>query len=453
MKNLNYENDPLLSNKNKIINGNLNIYGALIRKEDMLNNKKGVVLKKCPYILDESKDISKIMLKLKKDDLFKLRENLSEYLKIRRIRNDSLKNWIKKRVYPLYLLRIICILNNLDVNEIIKNKTITNFCRGSKIKMPSIVKTIKSDFMAYFLGLHMGDGTLNEERWKIVDGDRDEENLKYSLEFLKQINKKITKIFSISHSKIYKIKGKNAYELIIVNKWLGRYLNFMYGLEQKEKETFSIPMMLKGKEELILRGLFDTDGSIKNYRVSIGTKYDLLYREILKILNKQNIKYKVKKNDIKRENTVLIVEIHKDFIKKFIKKIGFSHPRKIKEIKSYLLTNSLSRNFKGYKGIYTPKIPEENFLELCQYIRPIKNAGKTRFISQFNKLDEGKKDELINNFKKNFRTSKSPNSKNYVYSYKIERVLTNHCIYERIRNRSEDVEILRTINKLKDIWN
>ena len=42
--------------------------------------------------------------------------------------------------------------------------------------------------------------------------------------------------------------------------------------------------------------------------------------------------------------------------------------------------------------------------------------------------------------------------KNYVYSYKIERILTNYCIYERKRNKTEDNQIREITEKLKEIW-
>ena len=101
---LNYNNDPLLSNKRIIINGHLNTYGALVRKKDMSNNKKGEVLKKCPYVLDRGNEILKTLLRLKNKNFLKLRNNLPIYLKTKNIRRDTFENWIKKKIYP-HLLR------------------------------------------------------------------------------------------------------------------------------------------------------------------------------------------------------------------------------------------------------------------------------------------------------------------------------------------------------------
>ncbi len=452
MEIINYKKDPLLSRKKIFICGIVNLYGALIRKEDMQKNKKGEVLKKCPYVLDKDNEIYNILKKLKNKNFLKVRSVLSKYLQIKSVRKDTFYGWLKKNMYPLPLIRVACFLNKENILNVLKNKIITNFCKSSKIKLPSLTNDLNSDFIAYFLGLHLGDGTLNKERWKIADGDMEEKNLRYSYEFLNKIKNNLKKIFSISHSKIYKIKKKNAYELIVVNKWFGRYLNFVYGIEQKEKENPLIPKVLKNKKELVLRGLFDTDGSIKNYRIIIGSKYKKIYREIEDILKKHKIEYKKRINNTQRGNPFYILEIKKEFIVKFIKTIGFSHPRKIEEIKKYLLTTSHSRDFKRYKKEYKPKVSEKKFLELCQYIRPIKNAGKVRFISEFNKLNQKERERVVKNFRKNFEISKSPNYKNYVYSYRIERILTNYCIYKRKRNKTEDNQIKEITEKLKEIW-
>jgi len=299
-KKINYKEDELLSEKNIYVGGDINIYQVLFKKDDLKDNKKGMILKKCPYISDNTKDIEKLIYNLKDKNFMNLRRVLSEYLDIKIIRKDTFYNWLNKKIYPLPLVRIICLLTNKNITEIIKNKKITDFCNQSQIKLPISYDEIISDFMAFFIGLHFGDGTLNEERWKIVDGDMDKENLKYSYEFLNKIKDKICRIFLINSARIYKIKNKNAYELIISNKWFSRYLNFVYGLEQKQKENPYIPKIFNNKKELVLRGLFDTDGSIKNFRVSIGTKYYNLYKEIHELLDNYKIEYREKKNNIQR---------------------------------------------------------------------------------------------------------------------------------------------------------
>ena len=199
--------------------------------------------------------------------------------------------------------------------------------------------------------------------------------------------------------------------------------------------------------------MFDTDGSIKSYRVSIGTRYPRLYDWIRKILDDYEIKYKTKINRIQRKNEVYILEIHKDYIPRFIRIIGFSHPRKMLEIKKYLLTTSSMRNFIAYSKEYKPKISEEKFVELCHYLRPIKDSGKVRVTSDFHKVDNTKKKEIINDIKLNFDIDKEPNEQGYVNSSKVQRILSNYCKYEKMRNKTNTSEIKKLMEKLIVIWN
>lgn len=448
--NLNYNNDPLLSRDNLLINNNLNIYAVLIKKEDFDNNKKGTILKKCPYIYDEDDEIQKVIYKLEDNNFIRVRQLLSDYLKIKRIRRDTFYNWLKQKRYPLPLVRVMFHLTNQDIMEILKDKKISDFCNKSQIKLPSSNDETRSNFMAYLVGIHLGDGTLNKERWKVVDGDREVKNLKYSYDFLRKIKNKLKEIFSLE-SKIYKIKGKGAYELVISNKWLCRYFNFVYNLEYNEKKNPKMPRILTNKKHLLFRGIMDTDGSIKNYRASVGTKYYKLYETLREILEKEDINYREKISNVQRKNTFYILEIKKESIVKFIQIIGFSHPRKLNEVIKYLNTTSGSSIFLEYLN-YKPKISEKEFIEICNFVRPIKNAGKIRFISEFNKLKKNEKKKIINNLKLNFGVNKEPNKKGYINSYKIEKVLTNHCIYKKNREPMNKKNIDKIVINLNSIW-
>ena len=448
---LNYKNDPLFYEEEVFINDTLNIYKILMDKEYMLSNNKGQILKKCPYVYDEKDEIKKIIKSIDEESFIKLRKLLSNYLCNKTIRKDTFDNWLNKKTYPLPLIRIISILINKELVKIIKDKKITDFCNRAKIKLPLNREIVISDFLAYLIGLHLGDGTLNKERWKIVDGDREQINLKYTYEFLNKIANKVKKIFLIKNIFIYPVKGKGAYELIIPNKWFCKYLKFVYGLDYNTKQNPKIPYTLKNKKEIVLRGLMDSDGSIKNYRTSVSTKYPRLCSEIKSILKKHKIEYKEKLNNIQRKNIVYIIEIKKESIVKFIQIIGFSHPRKLNEVIKYLNTTSSLSIFLGYLN-YKPKISEKEFIEVCNFLRPIKNAGKVRFISEFNKLKENEKNRIINNLKLNFEVNKEPNKKGYIYSYKIEKILTNHCIYKKNRDPMNKKEINNLVVNLNSIW-
>jgi hypothetical protein len=163
------------------------------------------------------------------------------------------------------------------------------------------------------------------------------------------------------------------------------------------------------------------------------------------------MKYREKISNLQRENLFYILEIQKDALTRFIRIIGFSHPRKINEVIKYLKTASNSSTFLRYSN-YEPKISEKEFIEICHFLRPVKNAGKVRFISEFNKLKENERKRIVNNIKLNFGVNKDPNKKGYINSYKIEKILTNNCIYKKDREPLDEYEINNLVKELKNIW-
>ena len=123
------------------------------------------------------------------------------------------------------------------------------------------------------------------------------------------------------------------------------------------------------------------------------------------------------------------------------------------EARKYMKTTSSSRNFIGYSREYEPKISEEKFIELCNYLRPIKDSGKVRLTSEFNKLNANKKREIINSIKVNFGINKEPNKIGIINSSKVQRILSNYCKYEKVRNKVDDKEIKKLMENLNIIWN
>jgi hypothetical protein len=452
MEKMNYKNDPLLEDSCLFIDGKFNLYGALFRKTEMLKNNKGQVYKKAAYIRDDNGEISTLIRQLNNGKFSELRQTLANYIGTKRVRLDTVTRGLEKGVFPLPLVRVTCHLKGRDVLEVLNGKTITDFCNKSSIKFPALMDDICSDFMAYFIGLHLGDGTVNEERWKMVDGDESIEGLKFSALFLAKVKLKLEQIFSIKSARLSKVKDKNAYELRVPNKWFCRYLNFTYSLEFGEKKNPKLPLILKHKQNLIVRGLFDTDGSVKNVRIGIGTKYRDLKEEIGDVLSQNDIDFKEKLSTVHRKNELYHLEIMKEDLHKFILCIGFSHPRKILEARKCLLSSSCKREFVVFSKEYRPLISEKDFLEMCQYLRPIKNAGKIRLVAAFDRLDEVSKERVIKNVKANFNLDKSVNKHRHINSYKAERILTRYCQYRNIRVRMNESEIDKALENISQIW-
>ena len=400
--NFNLYNDPLLKKKG-IYKGQtiINLYKILIRKEDFKTNNKGQFYKKIPFILENNNEIQALIYKLPKEYkinyFIKLRKLLCKYQSSNFLRRSTLKNFIKNKYYPITLLRVLGkLIDEKEFYRIIQNNYITNFSRFNKIKIPTNSNKFP-DFLYYLVGIILGDGTINNERIKIVDGHIRKDKLKFSKEFLDKIQKGISKIFKTKVPQVKLIKNKNCYELIFHNKWLCYFLNSIFGLEFGNKHNPKIERNLvfnNHEKSLIIRGLFDTDGSFDKCRVSFATTYKYLMNETMQILRGAGIKkISIKTKNKDRLNPLFNLIIKSDEVLDYAKYIGFSHPLKSKYLKNYIQSNSKIRILKSVK--------EKKLCEIGKYFRSISNS-KLRIISDFYKLDIKKKEKLITVFNYRF---------------------------------------------------
>lgn len=157
------------------------------------------------------------------------------------------------------------------------------------------MKIIDNKFKAYFLGLILTDGYMNEKRNYIgidlIDKD--------VIEFIsKEINVKYTVIENEKINSQYNVKDK--YRIIIYGKEL---VNDFKRLGVTENKTFTVKGPNLNKEELkyipyILRGIIDGDGWIRNDGKEffiVSASKDLIYwcKENLELLefNRINVKF------------------------------------------------------------------------------------------------------------------------------------------------------------------
>lgn len=362
---------------------------------------------------------------------------------------DSLQSFVRKRSYPITLLRIISELTNEnEFFKIFESGYITDFSGFNKIKLITNINHLP-DFLFYLFGVLLGDGTINKERIKIVDGDGREDKIKFSRDFLEKIKKKMEEIFKTRVPPIRKIKHKNCYELVFNNKWLCYYLNFLFGLEFGRKIDPKIQRRIifnNHQMSLIIRGLFDTDGSLDGYRATFASKYSPLFKEVLQFLKDKNINnIAIREISKNRTNLVFTLEILSQDVSKYAKLIGFSHPRKSLEIKQYILSNSQERIIKAVK--------EKEIYEIGHFLRPIAKQ-KLRVISDFFRLNKEKREELIkmfnNRFKCNFRQMIRKN--NHLNNKKITRLFMNIFEYEPKRKSVSDQAADDLYNSWSKIW-
>jgi len=494
--NFNINNDPLLTDltTNSLIrNGKIetlfidknkryiNLYGAIIKKDDFHVNTKNSFLKRVPYLIDTKGLTLGYLKKLPKEykinNYRKIRRLVCDYYLGNKLELQTMNKWIRTKRFPLPLLRILSYLlneENILINALSKC-SITAVSGSGKIKFPFAVKNFLTPFNFYIAGVVMGDGNINIERLKIADGDIHQKNLHYSYEFLLSIKQKSISIYGDINPSILKLKDKNAYELFICNKWFCRYLNFFFSIPMNKKQKLTIPLICNLTnnqsyyQKFIIRGLFDTDGSVDGYRVSFLSSFKQLTDDIKSYLDFNKIIFsqsKITDNNRVRFKISILTEQLRDFGDK----IGFSHPKKKKILLCALSKNSRRKKLIGvnYNNLTNegfdfgkfynkkfsfakfPKELEENLVKIAEYIRPVKDAGKIRFC---NFKDEYIKKEITASFENlfNFKIHNDSRNSQYVYSRELELFFSNFFNYEYERsamNKKEISKLQKNINSL-----
>lgn len=132
-------------------------------------------------------------------------------------------------------------------------------CVGKNLKEIKLPKMDES--LAEFIGIYLGDGTLDTYTLKI-SGDA-----RYDLRYFEYIHSLVKKLFNLESKITIEKNRPNVLLLIIRSKNLCSFLNERYGLNfgNKIKKRTKIPEVILRSKKLslaCLRGLVDTDGSI-----------------------------------------------------------------------------------------------------------------------------------------------------------------------------------------------
>lgn len=168
-----------------------------------------------------------------------------------------------------------------------------------------------------------------------------------------------------------------------------------------------------------IRGLFDTDGSITDYRVKFLSIFPDLIEDVKSYYNPLGIKIRTAQLLEKKEKIRFKLDIPAEELKKFAQFVGFSHPRKQKSLAYFLSKNSLQKYFVGLNKdkmtrnyfnlnefkvknkskVNIPLKPNNTIIKIAKHLRPVKNYGKLRFCKIY---DKQLKTRLINSFEKIF---------------------------------------------------
>jgi len=494
---MNFKNDPLIFRKKQFILGNnLNLYSCLVKKEDFYPKNK--ILNKIAYVGGEdlSKEIKNILtklpIKLKREKFLGLRRLILKYYDIKpnyhniwRI-NKLFKKWFKKKLFPITTLRIITFNNNEKLVELMnKIEFISSFTGSVKISLPNSLEGLKNEKLWYFVGVVFGDGyllqTKKDYRILIADGSSKQEELEYSLEYMKKLAFLFNKIFKINKNKI-KIENRgNWYVIFVSSKWLIRFFNFFFDMPfGKKKGGLSMPKILKeinNKFEVIFwRGLFDTDGMVhpKSRCVEIASSDYTLMKDCSNFLKKIEIPNVIKKGlDGKNQQPYYWVLIKSNYFQRFGRIIGSSHPRKqralIKHLKNPLKykifidinSNNLIDNktlnlniLKSKQNIPLPKKLSKNLIRIAKGTNPLDFENARIFFRC--KHTEVKVKETLKEFKKLFKTDvKYLKTRNlyYVNSRLLNKFFNKFFIYGSPWDPLSENQSNKLLSKWNSIFN
>ncbi len=115
---------------------------------------------------------------------------------------------------------------------------------------------------AELCGIILGDGNLHKSYNRItISGSSDD-----LIYFQNHVIPLFRKCFGAINPRIYRLKGKNAYNLEIYGKDIFQFFLSTFGLQRGPKDNAHVPEVVSSNASLMphfLRGLFDTDGCLK----------------------------------------------------------------------------------------------------------------------------------------------------------------------------------------------
>jgi len=273
-------------------------------------------------------------------------------------KNQHLERWAKNQIWPMGVISKY--LDERKMSQ--KLEYITSSRNSSKLDPPRDYSQLEDEKFAYFAGIAAGDGGFKGPNiWSVVDGGKPEE-LKDSKKFIEKISKLIQELFGIPEKTCCISERGNRVELKIANKWFCQYIRHCFNLPKSYKKgELSRPEIYSSKEltGTYWRGVFDTDGHIakESYRTSMASATEVFADQCKSDLEKLDI---IAKKRSRSEAYHLRIPGRQ--FESFCNKIGFSHPRKRKELLAKLEKGSRNYTFEGRNN----EMIEKSFFDLTR---------------------------------------------------------------------------------------
>ncbi len=420
----------------------LNLFSAFVKRSDFLKLEKiNQPLQKTVYVKMPF-TISKIISERSKDKKT-LKITIEKYIRRRSNCNAAILRWFKKRIFPLFVVRILS-KNKVEFAEWIENaEYFTDFLNKSRFYPPKTMQDLLHRRMVYLIGCSTGDGHIDksQKRWSLVDGSSDKKRLALSGEFVQYLGN-LLKSYGVS-SRIRLIENK--YDLHVNNKMLCRFLNFFFGLPfgPKKNTILQVPLILQYSESdlemYFWRGCFDTDG-YAGFGVSFCSSDENLIKQCYAYLKSKQIQSAISERNI----TVISADMKKFSV------VGFAHPRKQIE---YLSTLQTGATFKEVKIKNSTNV-DPRLLQIHDLLRIDRNGYRIRINTTALRKKEITYLQVQHIIKELFgyELQQAANGMYYFKSKEIYEYLQSLFIYglswEPIREEEEDELTMRW----NDVW-
>ena len=285
----------------------------------------------------------------------------------------------------------------------INNEFKSSHYNTSKIKLPKVL----DEKLSEFLGMYLGDGNLKFNaqgepsciRFPIFLEDTDlAEYIQKSFKDLFNINANISKT---PHKKMFEIYGHsvNLGQYFINNNFAKR--KYKKSVENSSDYKYNIPeLIFRSSKSVIasyLRGLFETDGSITKYAITLSSKHKHILQDVQDLLWNIGIQSYIRTITNRKKSggfndTMFALRIRYKADKiRFKNIVGFISNRKNKKINEF---NFIQDHEKIYIPIEHLKNIRTKFIANSKK-NNIKNASKSKIYQRLNVTIQSRKNQLI----------------------------------------------------------
>lgn len=245
----------------------------------------------------------------------------------------------------LGMLKKLSVIYGVDLLKIAFEKNFDFASRGKIVKLP---KELTSD-LSYYIGYLQGDGYLESDKKSYGFADE----YKSQMDKMNFLTNELFGVKGNIFGVVSKIGTKPCYNLVINSIVINCFIHVCFGIIRGEKKELRIPRIMLSNKKILsayISGLYDSDGTVpKNPKiakqlfldVTMKDKYFMTeIKEALGIFGINSLKLYERRSHSgvgNWDSSSWEIRIRKKSeILKFLTKIGFKHPDKLRRSKEII---------------------------------------------------------------------------------------------------------------------